>query len=129
MAFVMIAGPQILSAIFLATSEHWQRNTAAYLTGAALSITLFVSLAYLLGSGATREGPSDTLYVIVLVLLVAAGVHVFLARKTAEPPKWMGKLQTANPQILVPARFPAVGGVPHRHPHLGGRGFLPGRPR
>jgi hypothetical protein len=28
MAFVMIAGPQILSAIFLATSQHWQRNTA-----------------------------------------------------------------------------------------------------
>jgi hypothetical protein len=31
MAFVMIAGPQILSAIFLATSKQWLRNTAAYL--------------------------------------------------------------------------------------------------
>ena len=36
MAFVMIAGPQILSAIFLATSEHWRRNSAAYVAGAAL---------------------------------------------------------------------------------------------
>jgi hypothetical protein len=43
MAFVMIAGPQILTAIFLATSEHWRRNTAVYLAGAALSITLVVS--------------------------------------------------------------------------------------
>jgi hypothetical protein len=40
MAFVMIAGPQILSAIFLATSESWRRNSAAYVAGAALSITL-----------------------------------------------------------------------------------------
>jgi small neutral amino acid transporter SnatA (MarC family) len=50
LAFVMIAGPQILSAIFLATSQHW--HTAAYLAGAALSITLVVSLAYLLSPGA-----------------------------------------------------------------------------
>jgi Sap, sulfolipid-1-addressing protein len=112
MAFVMIAGPQILSAIFLATSQHWQRNTAAYLTGAALSITLVVSIAYLLGSGATREGPSDTLYVIVLVLLVAAGVHVFLARKQSEPPKWMGKLQTANPRLSFQLGFLLLGVFP-----------------
>jgi len=26
LAFVMIAGPQILSAIFLATSENWRRT-------------------------------------------------------------------------------------------------------
>jgi hypothetical protein len=112
MAFVMIAGPQILSAIFLATSEHWQRNTAAYLAGAALSITLVVSLAYLLSSGATREGPSDTLYVIVLVLLVAAGVHVFLTRKTAEPPKWMGKLETASPRFSFRLGFLLLGVFP-----------------
>jgi Sap, sulfolipid-1-addressing protein len=100
MAFVMIAGPQILTAIFLATSEHWQRNTAAYLTGAAISITLVVSLAYLLSSGAPREGgSSDTVDIIVLLLLLAAMVHVFLARKTSEPPKWMGKLQTASPRF------------------------------
>ena len=112
MAFVMIAGPQILSAIFLATSEHWQRNTAAYLAGATLSITLVVSLAYLLSSGATREGPSDTVYVIVLVLLVAAMVHVFLARKTAEPPKWMGKLQTASPRSSFTLGFLLLGVFP-----------------
>jgi len=46
MSFVMIAGPQILSAIFLATSENWRRNSAAYLAGAALSITAIVTIAY-----------------------------------------------------------------------------------
>jgi len=113
MAFVMIAGPQILSAIFLATSKNWQRNTAAYLAGAALSITLIVSIAYLLSSGAPREGGSnDTLNVIVLVLLLAAMVYVFLARKKAEPPKWMGKLQTASPGFSFRLGFLLLGVFP-----------------
>jgi len=113
MAFVMIAGPQILSAIFLATSQNWQRNTLAYLAGAALSITLIVSLAYLLSSGAPREGGSnDTLNIIVLLLLVAAGVYVFLSRKTAEPPKWMGKLQTAGPGLSFRLGFLLLGVFP-----------------
>jgi threonine/homoserine/homoserine lactone efflux protein len=98
MAFVMIAGPQILSAIFLATSEDWKRDSLAYVAGAAVSITAFVTVAYFLLSGASDQGASsDTIFVIVLVLLLAAMVHVYLARKTAEPPKWMGKLQTASP--------------------------------
>jgi Sap, sulfolipid-1-addressing protein len=113
MAFVMIAGPQILSAIFLATSEKWLQNTAAYLAGAALSITLVVSLAYLLSPGAPREGGSnDTVNLIVLVLLVAAGVHVFLTRKQSEPPKWMGRLQRANPRFSFRLGFLLLGVFP-----------------
>jgi hypothetical protein len=113
MAFVMIAGPQILSAIFLATSEHWQRNTAAYLAGAALSISLVVSLAYLLSPGAPREGGSNqTVNVVVLVLLLAAMVHVFLARNQSEPPKWMGKLQTASPRLAFSLGFLLLGVFP-----------------
>jgi len=113
MAFVMVAGPQILSAIFLATSKNWLRNTAAYLAGAALSITLIVSTAYLLSSGVPREGGSnDTLDIIVLVLLVAAVVHVFLTRKTAEPPKWMGRLQTASPGLSFRLGFLLLGVFP-----------------
>jgi hypothetical protein len=110
---VVIAGPQILSAIFLATSKHWQRNTAAYLAGAALSITLVVSLAYLLSPGAPHEGGSNqTVDVIVLVLLLAAMVHVFLARKQSEPPKWMGKLQTASPRLAFSLGFLLLGVFP-----------------
>ena len=51
MTFVMIAGPQILSAIFLATSEGWRRNSLAYISGAALSITAFVSASYFFING------------------------------------------------------------------------------
>lgn len=100
MAFVMVAGPQILSAFFLATSQRWKANSAAYVGGAAVSITVVVSLAYFLSSGAERDdGTNTTLDALVLVLLLAAMVHVFLARKTSEPPKWMGRLATATPGL------------------------------
>lgn len=113
LAFVMIAGPQILSVIFLATSENWQRNIAAYVVGATLSITLVVSIVYLLSSGAPREGGSNAIVdVIVLVLLLAGMVHVFLTRKTSEPPKWMGKLQTASPRFSFRLGFLLMGVFP-----------------
>jgi hypothetical protein len=113
MAFVMIAGPQILSAIFLATTENWRRNSIAYVAGAGLSITLIVTIGYFAGSGASDAGASDdTLYIVVLVLLVAAAVNTFLTRKTAAPPKWMGKLQTANPKLSFKLGFLLLGVFP-----------------
>jgi hypothetical protein len=113
MAFVMIAGPQILSAIFLATSENWRTNSAAFLAGAALSITAIVSIAYFVGKGFANAGASnDTLYIVVLVLLIAAGVHVFRTRKTAEPPKWMGRLQGATPRMSFGLGFLLLGVFP-----------------
>ena len=113
MAFVMIAGPQILTAIVLATTEGWRRNSAAYLAGAALSITAIVTIAYFVGSGVRDAGASDdTLDIVVLVLLVAAGVYKFLTRKTAEPPKWMGKLQTADPKLSFKLGFLLLGVFP-----------------
>jgi hypothetical protein len=113
MAFVMIAGPQILSAIFLATSEDWRRNSAAYVAGAALSVTAFVTAAFLLGSGISDGGASDeTLYVVVLVLLLAAMVHVYLKRAESEPPKWMGRLQAAHPRFSFTLGFLLLGIFP-----------------
>jgi Sap, sulfolipid-1-addressing protein len=113
MAFVMIAGPQVLSAIFLATSGRWRGNSAAFLGGASVAITAFVTIAYVVGSGVADAGGShDTLDVIVLVLLIAAGVHVFLARKTAEPPKWMGRLQNATPRVSLGLGFLLLGVFP-----------------
>jgi Sap, sulfolipid-1-addressing protein len=113
MAFVMVAGPQILSAVFLATSEDWRRTSAAYIFGASLSITLFVTLAYLLLNGASDAGASnDAIYVVVLVLLLIAAWHAFATRKTAEPPAWMGKLQTATPRFAFRLGFLLLGIFP-----------------
>ena len=113
MAFVMIAGPQILSAIFLATSESWRRNSAAYVAGAALSITLIVTIAFFVGSGASDAGAShDTLDIVVLVLLVAAALDKFIRRKQSKPPKWMGKLETAHARFSFRLGFLLLGVFP-----------------
>jgi threonine/homoserine/homoserine lactone efflux protein len=102
MAFVMIAGPQIISAVFLATTENWRRNCAAYVLGAACSISIVVIAAYYLIEGASNEGASnDTLYYLVLGVLVFLAIHTYRTRKTAEPPKWMGRLQEASPSFSL----------------------------
>jgi hypothetical protein len=113
LAFVMVAGPQILSSIFFATREDWRRTSAAYVLGAALSISIVVTIAFLVGGGSSRKGTSDdTVYYIILALLLFAMVHTFLARKTAEPPKWMGKLQTASPKFAFGLGFALLGFFP-----------------
>ena len=100
LAFVMVAGPQILSAIFFATSENWRVISAAYVAGAAISISIVVTLAFLLSSGASDAGASDdAVYYVILALLLLAMGHTFRNRKTSEPPKWMGKLQTATTRL------------------------------
>jgi threonine/homoserine/homoserine lactone efflux protein len=113
LSFVMIAGPQILSAIFLATSRDWRANSAALVGGAALSITAIVTLAFFLSDGASKQGASgNALDIIFMVLLVAAGVHTFLTRKTSKPPKWMGRLEQAKPKGSFKLGFLLLGVFP-----------------
>lgn len=113
LAFVMIAGPQILSPIFLVTSENWRQNSAAYILGAALSISLVTSLVYFVGRGALGQGTrNSTLDSIILILLLVAMVHTFRTREEAEPPKWMGKLTTATPRFSFRLGFLLLGFFP-----------------
>ena len=113
MVFVMVAGPQILSAIFLATSNEWRRNSAAFVGGAAISISVVVTAAYVFSAGVTGQEPSNTtLSAIVLVALVLAGLHTYLTRETSEPPRWMGKLETATPRFSFRLGFLLMGFFP-----------------
>jgi hypothetical protein len=116
LAFVMVAGPQIISAFFFATSPSWKKVSAAYVVGAAVSITAVVSIAYLVASGAEGGGEKDsglsaTDYV-VLALLVFAAIHTFRGRAQGEPPKWMGKLQEATPKGTLVLGFLLLGFFP-----------------
>jgi hypothetical protein len=105
LAFVMIAGPQIISAFFLATSEGWARNSLVYVGGAALSVTSVVTIAYLVGRGSksaagSHSGTADRVIDwVVLALMLFLIARVYLTRHTSEPPKWMSKLQTATPKF------------------------------
>src|SRR4051812_28102424 len=113
MSFVMIAGPQVLSAVFLATTEKWRLNSALFVLGAALSITIVVTAAFLIGIGAHKGGAShDAIYIVVLVLLAAAMIHAFVKRHESTPPDWMGKLQTASPKFAFTLGFLLLGIFP-----------------
>ena len=103
LAFVMIAGPQIISSFFLATSSEPVKNSLGYLAGAALSITTVVTVAYVIAQGSTDDGGGGShgtaetvIDWIILGLLVFLAAHTFLTRKTSRPPAWMGKLQQAH---------------------------------
>jgi Sap, sulfolipid-1-addressing protein len=104
LAFVMIAGPQIITSFFLATSQRWAVNSLAYVGAAAISITSFATIAYLVARGAKDAADSEhtanrTLDWIILALLVVLILRVYLTRKTSHPPKWMAKLQGAEPKF------------------------------
>jgi bacteriorhodopsin len=118
LAFVMIAGAQIISSFFFATSENWKTVSAAYVLGAALSILSIVTIAYFVAKGITSGGSdggdskSDTLDYVIVGLLVFLIVYVFLRRKQSEPPKWMGKLETATPRFGFTLGFLLLGSFP-----------------
>ena len=113
MVFVMIAGPQILSAIFLATSDRWRRNSAAFVAGAAVSIPLVVALAYVFSSGVPNQRGSNAIRsAIILVALVLAMIHTYRTRETSKPPRWMGKLETATSRFSFRLGFLLLGFFP-----------------
>jgi Sap, sulfolipid-1-addressing protein len=119
LAIVMVAGPQLLSAIFLATSEGWQKNSAAFLAGVLLAVTGFVTAAYVLvrlvfdAAGSSNETPTHRwMDGVILLLLVVAAAHTFLTRKTSKPPKWMGKLEEATPKMSFRLGFLLLGLFP-----------------
>ena len=111
MAVVMVAGPQIVSAVFLAISDQARRSSIAYLLGVALAVTIGVTLVYtvasLLGVSAPPSGESGKSLVdyVIIALFLLLAVRVYLRRNESEPPKWMGKLATATPRFAFKLGF------------------------
>jgi Sap, sulfolipid-1-addressing protein len=117
LAIVMIAGPQIISSFFFATSEKWAKVSAAYVLGAAVGLLAVVTAAYfvakgLKGGGSSGGSKSKTIDYVIVGLLVVAIVYVFLGRKQSQPPKWMGKLETATPRFGFTLGFLLLGIFP-----------------
>jgi Sap, sulfolipid-1-addressing protein len=117
LAFVMVAGPQIISSFFFATSASWKKLSASYVLGAAVSISLVIGVSYLVAKGATSsseesESGLHTIDYVILALLLFAMVHNYLGRNVSEPPKWMGKLQNATPKTTLVLGFLLLGLFP-----------------
>ncbi len=114
LVLVMIAGPQIVTAVLLATSERAKSNSLAFLAGASIATALAVLGFYALvralnpvewGTGSdsgSENGPVDYL---IPVLLVVLAVRVYVQRDATEPPAWMGRLQRANPAFSLGLGF------------------------
>jgi hypothetical protein len=119
LTIVMVAGPQIISAVFLATTEQWRRNSLAYIAGALVSITLFVSAFYLLTKvlksatgGSNGGGFGTTVDWVILAVLLFLAVKVYLDRGKAQTPKWMTRLQTADAKFSFKLGFALLGFFP-----------------
>lgn len=103
LAFVMNAGPQIVSAIFLATSQNARRNSIAFLLGVMIATTAGTTIAFLLIEAFGSDDPSartsenSPIDYVIIALLLFLVVRVYLRRNATEPPRWMGKLQSATP--------------------------------
>ena len=100
---VMVMGPQILTAIFLVTSEKVMKNSLAMIAGVALAASVGLAIwsgvmeAADLKPKADSDGPSTTDWVVSGLLAVLA-IHIWMGRGEASVPKWMTALQEAEPK-------------------------------
>jgi hypothetical protein len=105
----MVMGPQILTAIFLVTSQQPVKNSLAMLVGvvaaACLSVAIWYGLVKALGINPPEdEGPTTVDYVVAGLLALAA-VHVWRGRGEAKVPGWMSALQQAEPKRALSLGF------------------------
>ena len=106
LAITMMAGPQIMSAIIFVTASKPVKVSASFIAGVAIATTVGVAITLtavtLLGNGVSLSGSSDTgstgniIQYLLVGALVALAVKNYLGRETAEPPKWLGALQSAD---------------------------------
>jgi len=107
LAITMMAGPQIMTAVVLVTHRHAVRVSLAYLAGvevaATAGVALALTLAGLLADAVSLGDPDDRgsigliIQYVLVGLLVIIAIKNYLARDTAEPPKWLGTLLEVGP--------------------------------
>ena len=108
LAITMMAGPQIMSAIIFVTSEKAVKNSLAFVIGVlvatAVGVAALRGLQSLIGGALDFGDPSDSgstghiIQYALIALLVAFAIKNYVRRETIEPPKWLGKLQQADPK-------------------------------
>ncbi|WP_433388947.1 GAP family protein [Micromonospora sp. KLBMP9576] len=106
MAVVMVAGTQLVAAVFLASADRPRAASLGYLAGAGMVVAGGVTASWLLvrvvniNVGADPGGHRSLgrwIDVAVLALLAVLAVVVLLRRHTTGTPGWMSGLQRASP--------------------------------
>ncbi|RZT81828.1 Sap-like sulfolipid-1-addressing protein [Micromonospora violae] len=108
LAVVMVAGTQLVVAVFLASSDRPRVASLGFLTGAGLVIAAGVTAAWLATrlvggvaadasavAGKVDRGPAIDL--VVLALLVILAVLIWVRRNRSGPPRWLGSIEHAGP--------------------------------
>ena len=122
LAITMMAGPQIMSAIIFVTASKPVKVSASFIAGVAIATTVGVAITLaavsLLGSSVSLGDSSNsgsTGHIIQYLLvgaLVALAVKNYLDRETAEPPKWLGALQSADSKKALKTGLLVIGLMP-----------------
>ena len=102
----------------LLTTWRTRRDRLPMLGAVAESVTVAARVQLV-------DTSSNALGIVIMVLLLAAGLHTYLTRKTSKPPKWMGKLEEATPKMSFRLGLLLLGtAVPARAQSLDPRFFV-----
>lgn len=123
LAITMMAGPQILSAIIFVTAHKPLKLSAYFLAGATIAVTVGVTITYTvasllnnsisLGNSSDSGSTGNIIQYLLVALLIGASIKSYAGRETAEPPRWLGTLQNAQPRtafttgLLLLSVFPS----------------------
>jgi hypothetical protein len=106
LAFTMLAGPQIMSAIIFVTAPKPLKTSASFIVGVASATTVGVAIALAvvslldnslpLGDSSNNGSIGHIIQYLLVGALVALAVKNYLGRETVEPPRWLGTLMSAD---------------------------------
>ncbi|WP_405428712.1 GAP family protein [Micromonospora sp. NBC_00617] len=109
LAVVMVAGSQLVVAVFLASSDRPRAASLGFLAGAGLVVAVGVTVSWLLtrllgglatdaSAAASRIDRGPAIDLVVLALLVCLALVVWLRRNRSGPPRWLGSVGHADPR-------------------------------
>ncbi|MET8250415.1 GAP family protein [Micromonospora sp. NPDC005197] len=109
LAVVMVAGTQLVVAVFLASSDRPRAASLGFLAGAGLVVAVGVTVSWLLtrllgglatdaSAAASRIDRGPVIDLVVLALLVCLALVVWLRRNRSGPPRWLGSVSHAHPR-------------------------------
>jgi hypothetical protein len=104
LAITMMAGPQIMSAVVFITTDRPIATSLGFVGGVAFATTIGVAIALgianltgiSLGHSDDSGSTGAVIQYALVGLLILSALRNYHGRATAEPPKWLGTLLTAD---------------------------------